>query len=162
LLWPRRTRAASCLASPALRAARRGRTPVRSAGFPAHSHVCEVALSWCLFPTVTIFLHPSASVAQGSATIHSKFFSIHTIPTGLGHLSAPRRGYPPAYTQAIHRYRMRLAQQWRPADQGQGGRGQRTGRAGWPGRRCPRTRTPCRSRPSAACAARRSARPAAG
>src|ERR1039457_1863573 len=74
LLWPRRTRAASCLASPALRAARPGRTPVRGAGFPAPSHVCQGALSWCLFPTVTIFLHPSASVAQGSATIHSKFF----------------------------------------------------------------------------------------
>jgi len=49
LLWPRRAEAASYPASPALRAARQDRTPVRYTGFPAYSHVSEVALRWCRF-----------------------------------------------------------------------------------------------------------------
>jgi len=38
LLWPRRTEAASCPASPALRAARQGQAPVRYTGFPVRPH----------------------------------------------------------------------------------------------------------------------------
>jgi hypothetical protein len=74
LLWPRRPGPASCPAFPALRAARRPQAPVRCAGCPAHSHVSRVAPRWCPFPTVKAFLPPSASVAQGPAAVHFKFF----------------------------------------------------------------------------------------
>jgi hypothetical protein len=74
LLWPRRPRSASCPASPALRAARRGRTPVRCTGFPAHSHVSGVAPGWCPFPTVKAFLPASGVFAQGSGAVHFWFF----------------------------------------------------------------------------------------
>jgi len=73
LLWPRRTEAAGCPASPALRAARQGQTPARYTGFPVHPHVPEVALRWCPFPTVKAFLRLLLVVAQGSAAIHFKF-----------------------------------------------------------------------------------------
>src|ERR1700735_5386473 len=73
LLWPRRTEAASCPASPALRAARQSQTPVRRTGCPVRSHVSGVALRWCPFPTVKAFLRPLRVVAQGSAAIHFKF-----------------------------------------------------------------------------------------
>jgi len=44
-------------------------TPVsRSIGTSA-----EVALSWCPFPTVKVFLRPLRVVAQGSAAVHFKF-----------------------------------------------------------------------------------------
>ena len=74
LLWPRRPGSASYPASPALRAARQRLAPVRCTGFPAHSHVSGVAPRWCPLPTVKVFLHASASVAQGSAAVHFKFF----------------------------------------------------------------------------------------
>jgi hypothetical protein len=48
--------------------------PVRCTGFPAHSHVSGVAPRWCPLPTVKAFLQASASVAQGSAAVHFKFF----------------------------------------------------------------------------------------
>ena len=65
LLWPRRAEAASYPASPALRAARQDRTPVRYTGFPAYSHVSEVALRWCPFPTVKAFLRPRELPRKG-------------------------------------------------------------------------------------------------
>ena len=65
LLWPRRTRAASCPASPALRAARQGQAPVRSTGFPVHSHVSGVSPRWCPFPTVKVFLRPPRGSRKG-------------------------------------------------------------------------------------------------
>jgi hypothetical protein len=65
LLWPRRTEAASCPASPALRAARQDQEPVRHTGFPACSHVSEVALRWCPFPTVKAFLRPRELPRKG-------------------------------------------------------------------------------------------------
>ena len=73
LLWPRRAEAASCPASPALRAARQGQAPMRYTGFPVHPHVSGVALRWCPFPTVKAFLRPLRLVAQEPAAVHFKF-----------------------------------------------------------------------------------------
>jgi len=43
------------------------------------------------------------AVAQESGAIHLKFFPVHTISTELPQLSASYSGYPPAYTQLIHK-----------------------------------------------------------
>ncbi len=43
------------------------------------------------------------AVAQGSPAIHFKFFRIHMISTERRRLSARYGGYPPAYTQVLHR-----------------------------------------------------------
>ena len=43
------------------------------------------------------------AVAQESAGIHFKFFGVHMISTEYRRLSARYGGYPPAYTQLIHR-----------------------------------------------------------
>jgi hypothetical protein len=59
LLWPRRPGSASCPATPALRAARRGQAPGRWSRFPGRSHVSGVAPRRCPFPTVKAFLRPS-------------------------------------------------------------------------------------------------------
>jgi hypothetical protein len=45
------------------------------------------------------------AVAQESAAIHFEFFYIHMMSTARWRLSAPDRGYPPAYAQLIHRLR---------------------------------------------------------
>jgi len=73
LLWPRRTEAAGCLASPALRAARQDQTPRAIHRFPGPFSRPEVALRWCPFPTVKAFLRLLLVVTQGSAAIHFKF-----------------------------------------------------------------------------------------
>ena len=63
----------------------------------------EVALGWCPFPSVKAFLLPLWGATQESAGIHFCFFSVHTLSTECRQLSARRNGYPPAFTQFIHR-----------------------------------------------------------
>ena len=63
----------------------------------------EVALGWCPFPTVKAFLLPLRGATQESASIHFCFFSVHTLSTECRQLSARSNGYPPAFTQFIHR-----------------------------------------------------------
>ena len=73
---PRRSGSASCPAFPALRAARQGQAPARTAGFPAIPaslgcpRMVPVSNGECISTAC-------ASVAQEPAGIHFEFFSIH-------------------------------------------------------------------------------------
>jgi hypothetical protein len=73
---PRRSGSASCPASPALRAARQGQAPARTAGFPAIPaslgcpRMVPVSNGECISTAC-------ASVAQEPAGIHFEFFFIH-------------------------------------------------------------------------------------
>ena len=73
---PRRSGSAGCPASPALRAARQGQAPARTAGFPAIPaslgcpRMVPVSNGECISTRC-------ASVAQEPAGIHFEFFSIH-------------------------------------------------------------------------------------
>ena|SRR5712692_5026361 len=88
--------------NPASRAVRRYRAPAGSASFPAHptSRGCPRTVPVSNGESIsTAFL----TVAQESAAIHLKFFSVHMMSTERWRLSARDGGYPPSYTQLVHR-----------------------------------------------------------
>lgn len=62
-----------------------------------------VAPGWCPFPTVKVFLLPSLWSRKSLREFIFSFFRVHTLSTECRPLSACHNGYPPAYTQHIHR-----------------------------------------------------------
>ena len=68
--------------------------------FPSSSHVPGVSSRWCPFPAVNEFLLLSRVLRKPRGEIIERDFSLSTERRWL---SALERGYPPAYSQPIHR-----------------------------------------------------------
>lgn len=102
LTRPRCAQPTSCLASLEPRAARRCQIPVRGTGFPAPPMFpgCPEVVP---VSNGEAFLLALRARAQDPVASKFGFSAIHTVPTETGQLSAPDTGYPPAYTQHIHK-----------------------------------------------------------
>jgi hypothetical protein len=62
-----------------------------------------VSSEWCPFPAVRYFLRPIRTPRKRSGQFVFALFLIHTISTECVRLSARSWGYPPGYTQPVHR-----------------------------------------------------------
>ena len=85
--------------------ARRPRVPgTRARGqSPGSSHVPRVAPRWYPFPAVKAFLLPPRTPCKSPKSIIFRFFRYpHGIHKGR-QLSAPVGGYPPVYSQPVHK-----------------------------------------------------------
>ena len=96
--WP-----ASCLAFPMPRAARQSQEPARGPGFPAP----PTSRSYLRAVPVSNGERISTASARDRATPlphhFPAFFAVHTLSTEYGWLSAFNVGFPPPYTQSVHR-----------------------------------------------------------
>jgi hypothetical protein len=86
-------------------AARRPQVPgTRARGrSPGSSHVPGSPPRWCPFPTVKAFLLPPRTPHKSLKSIISGSPAIHTVSTKGRQLSAPVGGYPPVYSQPVHK-----------------------------------------------------------
>ena len=103
LARPGPARSASCLASLAPRAARRGQVPARADRSPGSSHVPGASPRWCPFPTVKALLLPPRTPRKGPRPAISCFPLFTKESTESRQLSAFHGGYPRVSSQPIHR-----------------------------------------------------------
>ena len=89
--------------SPAPRAARRCQPPAVNSGFPAFPAARGKPPGWCPFPAVKVFLRPPPATRKSPPEFILSFFPVHTLSTEFRRLSARRGGYPPSYSQLLHR-----------------------------------------------------------
>jgi hypothetical protein len=82
---------------------RRCQVPVRGAGLPAPYTFPGSPPRWCPFPTVKAFLLPPRMPRKSLRSIISSFSAIHKESTESMQLFPPYGGYPPAYSQPVHK-----------------------------------------------------------
>jgi len=71
--------------------------------FPGLSRGPGEPPGWCPFPAVKVFLRPPPATRKRPPEFILNFFPVHILSTEFRRLSARRSGYPPSYSQLLHR-----------------------------------------------------------
>jgi hypothetical protein len=77
--------------------------PCEGPGYPAPPTFPGSPPGWCPFPTVRAFLLPPRMPRKSLKSIISGSSAIHTVSTKGRQLSASVAGYPPVYSQPVHK-----------------------------------------------------------